>query len=169
MFIKNIETDKEIIITKHGGGGYCISPNSKILYYITCDSAHRPCKLYSYNIYSKKKTLLYTENEESTTIVLYRTSDRLKCLLDCSTKIYTNVLNIVDNTYKPLYKKQNKKIYHVDHFLDKWYILIDDNYSRIVETTDFKTFKTCIKHIKNAGKVISIFSLRLDINLIKKS
>ena len=26
-----------------------------------------------------------------------------------------------------------------------------------------------IKHIKNAGKVISIFSLKLDINLIKKS
>ena len=149
LYIKNIDTEKQTIVTNKGGGGYCISPDSKLLYYVICDSAGRPYKLYSYDINSKQSTHVYTEKEISTTIVVYKTSDKLKCLLDTSTKIYTNTYNIVGNTCTPLYKYQTQKLYQIDHFLNKWYILFDDNSSKIVETYDFKSFKPCVKHIKN--------------------
>ena len=61
VYIKNILTGHQTIITKKGGGGYCFSPESKILYYITCDSVGKPYKLFAYNIYSKK-IHLYTPN-----------------------------------------------------------------------------------------------------------
>jgi len=149
VYIQHILSGTRHIVTKSGGGGYCLSPDSKLLYYITCDSAGRPYKLYSYNIYSKKHTLIYTESELSTGISVYKTSDNTKCLLNSSTKIYSNVFELNNNTCKSLYKHQTAKIYYVDFFLHKWYILIDDNRSRIMETTDFKQFNTTVKYIKD--------------------
>ena len=151
VYIKNILTGHQTIITKKGGGGYCFSPESKILYYITCDSAGKPYKLFAYNIYSKKNTLIYTEYETSTGISVYKTSDNLHCLLDSSTKIYSNVYELKDTTCTKLYKHQTDKLYVVDHFMNKWYVLVDDSKSRIMETLDFKTFTTAVKHIKDVS------------------
>ena len=38
LYLKNIDTEKETVVTNKGGGGYCISPDSKLLYYVICDS-----------------------------------------------------------------------------------------------------------------------------------
>ena len=151
VYIKNILTGQQSIITKKGGGGYCFSPESKILYFITCDSANKPYKLFAYNIYSKKTTHIYTETEASTGISVYKTSDNLHCLLDSSTKIYSNVYELKDTTYINLYKYQTNTLYVIDHFMNKWYALINDNKSRIMETIDFKTFTTTVKHIKDVS------------------
>ena len=149
LYLKNIDTGKQTIITTKTGNNYCISPDSKLLYYVISDTAGRPYKLYSYNINTHKSKLIYTERNLTTSIVIYKTSDNLKCLLDCLTKLYSNTFCIENNEYTHLFKHQTKKIYHVDHFLNKWYILVDDNYSRVVETTDFKSFTTVLKHMKN--------------------
>lgn len=151
VYLKNILTGQQTIITKKGGGGYCFSPESKILYYITCDSAGKPYKLFAYNIYSKKTTHMYTETQTSTGISVYKTSDNLHCLLDSSTKIYSNIYELKDTTCTKLYKHQKDKLYVVDHFMNKWYILIDDGNSRIMETLDFKKFNTTVKHIKDVS------------------
>ena len=149
VYLKHIHTNKLTIITKHGGGGYCLSPDSTILYYVICDTTGKPYKLYAYMIETKTHMLIYTETEESTSIEVNITSDNLFCVLTCSTKTYSNILKLNHLKYDALMKHQTTHLYQVDHFLNKWYILVQDTHSKIIETEDFTHFTTTLKYTKD--------------------
>lgn len=149
LYLKEIDSDKLTIVSKKAGENYCISPNSKYLYYTVCDNTGKPYKLYSYNIHDKKSKLIYTETDVSNYISVGKTSDNLYCLLKTETKVYSNFFLLDDNNYSVLFKNQTEKMYSIDHYLNKWFVLIKDETNKIHETNDFIKFDVCVRYIKN--------------------
>ncbi len=152
LFIKHFDKDKVERIAHKCASNTVFSNDSQYIYYIKYDSIDlRPSKIYSYNIYTKKHTLIYHEKNRGKMISFNLSSDRqfvsadIRTYASCSPYIIegTNIKNAVT-------AKKHQRIF-IDHWRGTWYVLKKYyNKTYISTTNDFKKFETILSNNKKS-------------------
>ena len=149
LFIKDFENNKVERIVKNCDANTVFSNDSQYIYYIKHDTDLRPFKLYSYNIHTKKHSLVYHDKNRSNMIKFSLSSDRQNVCVDIKNYSSSTPYIVNDNTIKKaMHSKKHERIY-IDHWRGSWYIL-KKSYSRtsIYSTKDFKKFDTILPNRK---------------------
>ena len=82
LFIKDYENNKTERIVQNCDDSTVFSNDSQYIYYIKYDVDLRPSKIYSYNICTKKHTLVFHEKNRSKMISFNLSSDRQNIIVD---------------------------------------------------------------------------------------
>jgi len=152
LFIRDIKTGKTDKIVSNCSSSSVFSNDSSMIYYIKYDTVDlRPSKVYCYNIYTKKHSIIFHEKNRGKMISFNQSSDRQYIIVDVRTYA-TSVPYLINGvTCKKLgsYKKHLRTF--VDHWRGKWYVLKKYyNKTSISTTTDFKKFTSLIPNNKNS-------------------
>lgn len=150
VFMKHYFNDEVTTLIDNVEGDIDISIDDKILYYLKMNDSMRSYKLFSYEFDNRNHKCIYTENDETFSLSLSKTSDRKHILLSSSSWESSHVYHVTSSNCKLLYKKEKDLYYYVDTYNDKWYIIYTkNNVSKIIYTTDFKEYKTLVANKKD--------------------
>lgn len=161
IFIKSFYSNKSFLISTECSPVIVFSPDSDFLYYIKYDPIdYRPAYLYSYDLCSKKNTLIYFEKNRSKSLDIYMTSDNREIVIIANqygseddysiTKVKEEIGYVSKNTLNTLFTGIENTSYSFEHWHYTWYILKKHyDQTSIMITNDFIKFKTIIKYQKN--------------------
>ncbi len=145
IFMKHYFDDTVIKLIDSVDGNTVISPNNNEIYYLKMNKSMRPYQLYSYNVQTKKHSLIYTEKDHSFSLSVHLTNTRSHVLLHCESWNSSHTYMIQNNTCTLLYKKEKDLYYSVLCYQDYWYFMIlKKNISKIIYTNNFKNYHTLL-------------------------
>ena len=126
--------------------GNCVwSCDSKLIYYITYDKAIRPCKLYYYNIETKKHHFVYEEKDKNCSLSVSGVESGNHIVLYSSTYNASKVFIVTDKHVNCVYSLKKDVDYLLSHMYSTWIVFKNyNNKSKIYLTNDFKKERQCI-------------------------
>tara|TARA_B100000424_G_scaffold253646_1_gene230974 strand:+ start:10696 stop:12873 length:2178 start_codon:yes stop_codon:yes gene_type:complete len=145
------KTNNEIKKYSTISSGNCVwSSDSKNIYYITYDKTIRPCKLYIYNIETKKHTFLFEEKNMEKSLSISSVESDEYVVVYSGTYNGSDVYVIVENELKLIYKLQPDVEYFVGHSYGTWIIFKKKHDNCVIySTNDFKKEKKLISNKPN--------------------
>ena len=150
VYVKSFFEDDITKILSNVEGDIQLSVDDKYLYYLNMNKSMRPNRLFRYDLEKKIHKNIYTENDETFSLSLSKSTDRNHILLTSFSWESSHVFHIIDDSYKLLYKKEKDLFYSVDTFNDTWYIMYTkNNDSKIVYTSDYKKYSTLLPNKEN--------------------
>ena len=151
LFIKDYENNKTERIVQNCDDSTVFSNDSQYIYYIKYDVDLRPSKIYSYNICTKKHTLVFHEKNRSKMISFNLSSDRQNIIVDV--RSYNSSIPYIingNNIKKVMSTKKHQRVY-LDHWRGTWYVLKKYyNKTSISITNDFKKYETILTNKKTS-------------------
>ena len=151
LFIKDYENNKTERIVQNCDDSTVFSNDSQYIYYIKYDVDLRPSKIYSYNICTKKHTLVFHEKNRSKMISFNLSSDRQNIIVDV--RSYNSSIPYIingNNIKKVMSTKKHQRVY-LDHWRGTWYVLKKYyNKTYISITNDFKKYETILTNKKTS-------------------
>ena len=150
LYIKDIESGKTNKIATNCFDNSVFSGDSRAIYYIKYDMTDlRPCKVYKYDICTKKHKLIFYEKNRGKMIAFNESSDKQNILLDVRTYATSTPHLIDDEKVTPLFSDKKHQRIFVDHWRGKWYVLKKNhNKTAIYTTNDFKNLNVLMPNKK---------------------
>ena len=120
------------------------SSDSEKIYYIRYDKADmRPCKVYVYDLNTKKHEMIYEEKDHKYQLTLSGTSDNKFIYISCISRKNVDVVLITPCGLKQPFKRKPDHFYSLHHRQDVWYVLEKINgESKILTSRDLNKFET---------------------------
>ena len=151
LFIKDYENNKTERIVQNCDDSTVFSNDSQYIYYIKYDVDLRPSKIYSYNICTKKHTLVFHEKNRSKMISFNLSSDRQNIIVDVRSYNSSIPYIINDNNIKKVMSTKKHQRVYLDHWRGTWYVLKKYyNKTYISITNDFKKYESILTNKKNS-------------------
>ena len=151
LFIKDYENNKTERIVQNCDDSTVFSNDSQYIYYIKYDVDLRPSKIYSYNICTKKHTLVFHEKNRSKMISFNLSSDRQNIIVDVRSYNSSIPYIINDNNIKKVMSTKKHQRVYLDHWRGTWYVLKKYyNKTSISITNDFKKYESILTNKKNS-------------------
>lgn len=124
LYLKSYFNNNSTLIAKNTTGNACFSPDSQYIYYIKYDMGDlRPSKLYIYNICNNSHKLIFEEHDRTKSLSLQQTSDRMYIILNNDDYYKTTPYIVYIDKIVQAYKSKKNMLIHIDHWMNKWYIL----------------------------------------------
>lgn len=164
LYIKSLFSNKsERLLDFKISNDYVIHPNNESIYYIKPNHINRKNKLYSLDLLTHKKTLIYEETKEEYSLSLSLSTDEKYIFLYSSKYETDNVYLIEDFKLTSIFTQKSKTEYQIDHFNDKYYLLTnkDKKYNfELYESDNINQWKCIHKHSHKT--YIGSFSIYYD-------
>ena len=164
LYMKSLlSTKSKQVVDFHIANDYVIHPNNESIYFIKSNNIKRKNKVYTLNLVTHKKTMIYEETKEEYSLSLSLSTDKKHIFLYSSKYETDNVYLIEDLKITPLFTQKSKTEYKIDHFNDKYYLLTnkDNKINFELYESDTLSHWKCIH--KHSQKIyIESFSIFYD-------
>ena len=163
LFLKEIFSKKTTkIFDFQISNNFLFHPNNTSFYYVQHDKKIRNCKLYHYDLNTKKNTLIFFEKEQDYSIYISLSTDEKYIFLYSSRHENDHVYLVEDFEVKSLFHNNHDE-YFIDHFKDKFYLLTNKDIKinfELHESDNLKSWRKIVKHSKT--KYLESFFLWYD-------